>query len=101
MGLAAGFPVGIGAGFEGELKGSVAAKVGGVDVSTAGDEFADDFVSCAPGSVLQGGGVAGHFEVGIAFGPEGVGCDPEVEEGADAFEIADSSEAGEERASYL
>ena len=55
----------------------------------------------APGGDVEGGGVFGEFPVGVAFGPEGVGRDAEVEEGAESFEVGGSGEAGEEGASYL
>ncbi len=55
----------------------------------------------APGCVVEGGGVPGCVEVGIAFGPGRVGGDAEVKQNAEAFEILGASEAGEERAAYL
>jgi hypothetical protein len=50
----------------------------------------------APGGAVQSGGVAGDVEVGIAFGPEGVYRDTEVEESTETFEVLGSGEVGEE-----
>ena len=92
---AAGLPVGLDCGFDGEFEGGAAFAVDGVDRCFARDEEFDDFGTRSPGSYVESSAVWGDVEVAVAE-VESVGWDAEVEEIADAFDVVVAGELGEE-----
>ena len=93
FGGAAVLPVGVGGGSDGELECGAVVSVEGVDGGSGFDEELDGGGLGPPGGYVEGGAVAGDFEVWVAW-VEGGGADSEREEMTDACGVVVAGELG-------